>query len=143
MAEDEFDDLVDNATHAVNNLIPSSLLAGMDAEGRSHLLNLINDALAPILRDLGPPESGDAGSARTRLSTMAAFLSELIETHIDKCENAGGGPDERPPHIVSEAFGTQAYIASIATSSRIDAAHIHVVFEDGDAFRLTIKRVGT
>src|SRR3546814_11931654 len=74
MAEDEFDDLVDNATHAVNNLIPSSLLAGMDAEGRSHLLILINDALAPILRDLGPPEGGDAGSARTRLSTMATFI---------------------------------------------------------------------
>src|SRR3546814_17618794 len=95
MAEDEFDDLVDNATHAVNNLIPSSLLAGMDAEGRSHLLNLINDALAPILRDLGPPESGDAGYARTSLSTMAAFHSELIETQMDKCENAGGGNQKR------------------------------------------------
>src|SRR3546814_12269061 len=85
VAEEEFDNRIDNATHAVNNLIPSSLLAGMDVEGRSHLLNLINDALAPILRDLGPPESGDAGSARTRLSTMAAVLSGLIETLIHKC----------------------------------------------------------
>ncbi|AJA09721.1 MULTISPECIES: hypothetical protein [Sphingopyxis] len=142
MAEDEFDNLIDNATHAVNNLIPSSLLAGMDAEGRSNLLILINDALAPILRDLGPPEGGDAGSARTRLSTMATFISELIETHVDKCEDVGCGPDERPAHIVSETFGTQAQIASIATSSRIDAAHIHIVLEGGDAFRLKIERVG-
>src|SRR3546814_12821260 len=92
----------------------------MDAEGRSNLLILINDALAPILRDLGPPEGGDAGSARTRLSTMATFISELIETHVDKCEDVGCGPDERPAHIVSETFGTQAQIASIATSSRIE-----------------------
>src|SRR3546814_8918259 len=77
-------------TCALPILIPSSLLAGMDAEGRSNLLILINDALAPILRDLGPPEGGDAGSARTRLSTMATFISELIETHVDKCEDEIG-----------------------------------------------------
>src|SRR3546814_7373009 len=45
-----------------------------------------------------------------------------------------------PAHIVSETFGTQAQIASIATSSRIDAAHIHIVLEGGDAFRLKIER---
>src|SRR3546814_15446944 len=76
VAEDEFDNLIDNATHAVNNLIPYSLLAGMDAEGRSNLLILINDALAPILRDLGPPEGGDAGPARTRLSPQATVISQ-------------------------------------------------------------------
>src|SRR3546814_14411824 len=90
----------------------------------SDLLILINDALAPILRDLGPPEGGDAGSARTRLSTMATFISELIETHVDKCEDVGCGPDERPAHIVSETFGTQAQIASIAPSSRFDDAQL-------------------
>src|SRR3546814_9423388 len=79
-----------------SDVCSSDLLAGMDAEGRSNLLILINDALAPILRDLGPPEGGDAGSARTRLSTMATFISELIETHVDKCEDVGCGPDERP-----------------------------------------------
>src|SRR3546814_8239550 len=88
----------------------------MDAEGRSNLLILINDALAPILRDLGPPEGGDAGSARTRLSTMATFISELIETHVDKCEDVGCGPDERPAHIVSETFGTQAQRSEEHTS---------------------------
>src|SRR3546814_14018999 len=88
---------------------------------------------APILRDLGPPEGGDAGSARTRLSTMATFISELIETPVDKCEDVGCGPDERPAHIVSATFGTHAQNASIATSSWIDAANIHIVLQGGAA----------
>lgn len=52
MDDDEFDQLVDDATHAVNDLIPDPCLSRLDADSRSDLLYRINDALSPILRDV-------------------------------------------------------------------------------------------
>lgn len=52
MTEDEFDQLVDDATHAVNNLIPDRYLMAMGDNARSGLLVSINDALTAILRDI-------------------------------------------------------------------------------------------
>lgn len=52
MDDDEFDQLVDDATHAVNNLIPDRYLDLLDADNRSDLLFRINDALSAILRDI-------------------------------------------------------------------------------------------
>lgn len=49
LTDDQFDELVDDATHAVNNLIPDRLLAALSASERSELLIAINDALTPIL----------------------------------------------------------------------------------------------
>jgi hypothetical protein len=51
MSDDAFDTLVDDATHAVNNLIPDAILDCMTGGERSALLVAINDALTPILRD--------------------------------------------------------------------------------------------
>ena len=45
---DELDELIDDATHAVNNLIPDKLTA----DQRSALLYRINDALSPIISEL-------------------------------------------------------------------------------------------
>jgi len=44
-----FDDLVDEATHAVNNLIPDQVLAVLSDDRRSSLLTDINDALTVVL----------------------------------------------------------------------------------------------
>lgn len=52
MNDDEFDELVDDATHAVNDLIPDRYLDGLSPGEHSSLLVQINDALTPILRDL-------------------------------------------------------------------------------------------
>ncbi|MDF0491469.1 hypothetical protein PX699_16830 [Sphingobium sp. H39-3-25] len=52
MNDDEFDELVDDATHAVNDLIPDRYLDSLSPDERSNLLVQINDALTPILRDL-------------------------------------------------------------------------------------------
>ncbi|MBA4751936.1 MAG: hypothetical protein H2055_06890 [Sphingopyxis sp.] len=141
MTEDDFDNLVDDASHAVFNRVPAFILGGMDAEDRSDLLIRINDALAPILRDLSPSDDDSDEASKMRPSTIGAFISELIETHMEKCESAGEGPDERPAHIICETFGTEANIASVATSSTDDEARVYIVFEDGDAFRLAIERV--
>lgn len=56
MTEDEFDDLVDDATHAVNDLIPDRYLDSISAAARSELLVAINDALSAIMRDLIEPD---------------------------------------------------------------------------------------
>ncbi|AMK20665.1 MULTISPECIES: hypothetical protein [Sphingomonadales] len=55
MTEDEFDQLVDDATHAVNNLIPDLYLDGMGDTAHSGVLYAINDALSTILRDVIEP----------------------------------------------------------------------------------------
>ncbi len=51
MTSDAFDDLIDDATHAVNNLIPDHLLAVLSDDERSNLLVGINDALTLVLAD--------------------------------------------------------------------------------------------
>lgn len=51
LTPDAFDDLVDTATHAVNNLIPDGVLAAMTNAERSRLLVEINDALTAILNE--------------------------------------------------------------------------------------------
>ena len=51
MTEDAFDTLVDDATHAVNNLIPDAVLARLTNGEHFDLMVAINDALSPILRD--------------------------------------------------------------------------------------------
>jgi hypothetical protein len=52
MDSDTFDELVDDATHAVWNLIPDKYLDRMGENERSGLLVSINDALTAILRDV-------------------------------------------------------------------------------------------
>ncbi|GLT01032.1 hypothetical protein GCM10007897_24230 [Sphingobium jiangsuense] len=145
MTEDEFDTLVDDATHAVNNLIPDRLLDALASDARSGLLMRINDALTPILRELaddddadGESEDRDAGLDR-RTSTIAAFLRELVETHIAKCDEAGDDPNDRPPHFASEAPGAQGNIDSIASCDIETGSCIYLVLEGGAAFRIVIE----
>lgn len=52
MTSDEFDNLIDDATHAVNNIIPDAIISRLSASAHSDLLVRINDALSPVLRDL-------------------------------------------------------------------------------------------
>lgn len=52
MEDDAFDELVDDATHAVNNLIPDKYLDSLTPDEYSQLLVDINDALTPILREV-------------------------------------------------------------------------------------------
>ena len=52
MTEDEFDEMVDDATHAVNNIIPDEMLAKLSVDQHTALLTRINDALTPILFDI-------------------------------------------------------------------------------------------
>jgi len=140
MTDDQFDALVDDATHAVNNLIPDRLLDELDATGRSDLLVKINDALTPILRDVADT-AGCPSDNPTHACTIAAMLCELIETHIAKCDAAGNHDDDRPPHVISETHGTSANIDSIASCDVETGTQIYIVLDDGAAFRVTVETV--
>ena len=83
MNDDHFDGLVNDATHAVTNLIPDTVLDGLRDRERSDLLFQINDALTPILRDVIDRTDTDNP---TRASTVAALISELLETHAQHPE---------------------------------------------------------
>ena len=141
MTEDQFDGLVDNATHAVNNLIPGWVLEELGDSQRSEMLIRINDALTPILRE-AIDNAAPASKNQTRACTIAALVGELVETHIDKYEKDGGQEEDRPPHVISQVHGTNANIDSIASCEVEDgASQIYLVLDDGTAFRITVERV--
>lgn len=47
MDDDAFDALVDDATHAVNDLIPNDVIDALSTAQHSDLLQRINNALTP------------------------------------------------------------------------------------------------
>jgi hypothetical protein len=51
MNDEAFDDLLDNASHAVFEMIPDEAMAEFTATQRNNLLYRINDALTEVLRD--------------------------------------------------------------------------------------------
>jgi len=139
MNDDQFDALVDDATHAVNNLIPNSVLDGLGKSERSDLLFQINDALTPILRHVI-----DSGSNNpTQACTIAALISELLETHITKCDEGGNCENDRPPDVISEVHGTSGNIESIASCDIETGTQIYLVLDDRSAFRITVEAVST
>ncbi len=140
MNDDEFDALVDDATHAVNNLIPDRLLKVLSAAGRSNLLVQINDALTPILRDVIDQAGSDFRNP-TRASTIATMISELIASHIAKIDASANFPEDRPSHVISEVDGTTANIDGIASSDIETGTQIYLVFDDGTAFYVTVEAV--
>ena len=140
MHDDQFDALVDDATHAVNNLIPDRLLDGLSSIGRSNLLFQINDVLMPILREV-VDTAGDDSDNPTRASTIAGLLSELLETHAAKCDDGGAREEDRPPHVISEVHGTSANIDSIASCDMETGTQIYLVLDDRTSFRITVEAI--
>ena len=138
MNDDQFDALVDDATHAVNDLIPDTVLDGLRDSERSDLLFQINDALTPILRDVIDRTDTDNP---TRASTVAALISELLETHAQKCDEGGDCEDDRPPHVISEIHGTSANIDSIASCDMETGTQIYLVLDDRTSFRITVEAI--
>jgi hypothetical protein len=80
MTEDQFDALVDDASHAVYNLVPDRYLDRMGDNARGGLLVSINNALVAILRDATDSARSDSDNP-TRACTIAAMICELLETH--------------------------------------------------------------
>ncbi|WP_421950113.1 hypothetical protein [Pelagibacterium sp.] len=56
LTPEEFDDLVDDATHAVNNLIPDGILRALSNAEHSRLLTELNDALTAVLDPYVPKD---------------------------------------------------------------------------------------
>lgn len=56
LTPEEFDDLVDDATHAVNNLIPDGILRTLSNAEHSTLLTELNDALTAVLDPYVPKD---------------------------------------------------------------------------------------
>lgn len=140
MNEDQFDALVDDATHAVNNLIPDRYLNGLSNTARSDMLVAINDALTPILRETIASVALSNGH-RTRACTIAAAICELFEAHAIKCDEGAGIPEDRTAHLVSDVHDTSANIDSIASCDVDGATQIYMVLDDGAAFRITVEAV--
>lgn len=72
--------------------------------------------------------------AQTQLTTMVAFVSELIETHMAAC--AADNPNDDVPHIISEAHQTKASIDRIVTDP--DGIVI-LTLDDGTEWTVTIE----
>lgn len=138
MNDDQFSLLVRHATHAVNKHVPVSVLRGLDANERTDLFFRINDALTPILRGVINIVSNNNP---TRASTIAALLSELLETHVAKSDAAGDSTDDRPSHVISEVHRTSANIKSIASCDIEKGTQIYLALDDRSAFRISVEAV--
>src|SRR3546814_5166880 len=93
-----------------------------------------------ILREV-VETAGDDSDNPTRVSTIAALLCELLETHSVKCDEGGAGEEDRPPHVISEVHGTSANIDSIASCDIETGTQIYLVLDDGAALRITVEAV--
>src|SRR3546814_15219424 len=84
MTEDEFDQLVDDATHAVNNLIPDLYLDGMGDTAHSGVLYAINDALSTILRyvKIGRASCRESVCQYVSISVVAVSLKTQTNKNI-------------------------------------------------------------
>ncbi len=76
---------------------------------------------------------------KTKALTIVAFISELIETHQEKCDRAfnhdgDAGPDAIA-HIVSEHWGTKADITLIANSGNT----LRLELDDGAVFVIEVR----
>ena len=138
MDDDRFDALVDDATHAVNNLIPDKYLDNMGDMARSGLLVSINDALTAILRDVIESAAPDSRNP-TRVSTIAAAIGELIESHITKCDEAFPRPDDCPAHVISDVHGTAANVTEVGIADLGLEHLIHIKLDDGTAFNIRVE----
>jgi hypothetical protein len=78
---------------------------------------------------------------KTSAATIAARLSELIETHMLKCDEAFPHPDDCPAHVISELHDTQAWIQSVGTSSAGACHLIELSLDDGTSFNIRVEEV--
>lgn len=79
---------------------------------------------------------------KTQSSTIAAFLTELIEAHMKK----SGHPfftDGHVPHVISEEHKTTANIDSLATVTDLDKdrAFITLCLTDEANFKISIEKI--
>lgn len=76
---------------------------------------------------------------KTSAATIAAMLSELIETHMLKCDEAFPHPDDCPAHVISEVHKTAAWIQSIRTSSTGAGHLIELTLDDGKSSHIRVE----
>ena len=72
---------------------------------------------------------------KTKDLTIVAFLAELIQTHMEKCDGAFQHENDAPPHIVSEHWGTTADIKLIANSGNT----LRLELDDGAVFVIEVR----
>lgn len=83
-----------------------------------------------------------------RKATIAAFICELIETHMEKCDDPAHDADGNltstdveiaAPHIVSETDQQTANINEIRTSG-LDGGRMVLMLDNGDVFHITVSK---
>ncbi|CAM5290547.1 hypothetical protein ATER59S_00530 [Aquamicrobium terrae] len=78
---------------------------------------------------------------KTSAATIAAMLSELIETHMLKCDEAFPHPDDCPAHVISEVRKTQAWIQSVRVGEAGACHLIELSLDDGTSFNIRVEEV--
>lgn len=73
--------------------------------------------------------------------TIPGDGSELLETHIAKCNEGGDCEDDRPPHVISEIHRTNANIDSIASCDIETGTQVYLVLDDRTSFRITVEAI--
>ena len=119
---------LDDGDH-LESLDPATVAEAIDAATR------LDDAVREFIPDgdqLAPSPH------KTTAVTIAAMISELIETHMLKCDEAFPHPDDCPAHVISNVHKTAAWIQSIRTSSTGACHLIELSLDDATSFTIRV-----
>lgn len=97
--------------------------------------------MSRIPEDIAADPAPEPCRPKTSAATIAAMLSELIETHMLKCDEAFPHPEDCPAHIISEIHDTQAWIQSVGTSNAGACHLIELSLDDGTSFNIRVEPV--
>jgi hypothetical protein len=76
---------------------------------------------------------------KTTATTITAMISELIETHMLKCDEAFPHPDDCPAHVISNVDKTAAWIQTIGTAGAGKSHLIELALDDGTSFNIRVE----
>lgn len=79
---------------------------------------------------------------QTKTDTIIAMLTELIEEHMEVCENEfPADSSDRVKHVISEQHETQADITELRTAHPAIDHMIFMDLDDGAQFTITVSKV--
>ncbi|MCP5400478.1 MAG: hypothetical protein H6921_14750 [Sphingomonas sp.] len=77
----------------------------------------------------------------TNVTMIGAWLGELIDAHMLKCNEAFPHPDDCPPHIICEVHGTKAYIERMSIADLSIERPLVIELNDGTSFAIHVQEI--
>lgn len=71
--------------------------------------------------------------------TIAAWIGQLIQAHLVRCDEAYPHSDDCPAHIIADAPDTRAMVESVVGPIDAAATELTLRLEGGQMFRIVVE----